>query len=168
MPNQPSRREALVRIAGVAATSAAAPTRLPAQAPQEFTPRAFTAGEFRFVTQLVEMIIPQSDTPGAAAVGVDRIIDEALANDTERLGRFKAGLNLLAEAGFAEQSGEQRIELLTTFSESTGGQGAFFRLLKNMTIDAYYSTEIGLIEELGYQGNSYLKEFPGCDHGDHD
>ena len=70
MPNQPSRREALVRIAGVAATSAAVPTRLPAQAPQEFAPRAFTAGEFRFVTQLVEMIIPQSDTPAQRRLGL--------------------------------------------------------------------------------------------------
>ncbi len=142
-----------------------------ATAQQEFTPRAFTASEFGLVTQLVEMIIPESDTPGAAAAEAARIIDETLSADPKRLAQFKAGLKLLAEAGFpeqsAERSAEQRVELLTKFSESKGERGAFFRLLKNMTIDAYYSTEIGLAQELGYQGNTYLKEFPGCDHEDH-
>ena len=142
-----------------------------ATAQQEFTPRAFTASEFGLVTQLVEMIIPETDTPGAAAAEADRIIDETLSADPKRLAQFKAGLKLLAEAGFpeqsAERSAEQRVELLTKFSESKGERGAFFRLLKNMTIDAYYSTEIGLAQELGYQGNTYLKEFPGCDHEDH-
>ena len=138
-----------------------------ATAQQEFAPRAFTASEFRMVTQLVEMIIPESDTPGAAAAEADRIIDETLSADPKRLAQFKAGLMLVAEADFAEQNAEQRVELLTKFSESKGERGAFFRLLKNMTIDAYYSTEIGLAQELGYQGNTYLKEFPGCDHEDH-
>jgi hypothetical protein len=36
-----------------------------------------------------------------------------------------------------------------------------------MTVEAYYSTEIGLAQELGYQGNSYLREFPGCQHEEH-
>ena len=150
-----------------------------ATAQQEFTPRAFTASEFGLVTQLVEMIIPESDTPGAAAAEADRIIDETLSADPKRLAQFKAGLKLLAEAGFperspgqstlqgAEEGEQQRVEVLTKFSESKGERGAFFRLLKNMTIDAYYSTEIGLAQELGYQGNTYLKEFPGCDHEDH-
>ena len=130
-----------------------------------------TLSHFRITAKLGEggmgEVYLAEDTKLGREVAI-KVLPEAFTVDRERLARFKAGLNLLAEAGFAEQSGEQRIELLTTFSESTGDQGAFFRLLNNMTIDAYYSTEIGLIEELGYQGNSYLKEFPGCDHGDHD
>ena len=38
----------------------------------------------------------------------------------------------------------------------------FFRLLKNLTADGYYTSRIGLIEELGYKGNTFLAAFPAC------
>ena len=38
----------------------------------------------------------------------------------------------------------------------------FFGLLKRTTAAGYYTSEIGLLKELGYQGNAYLSEFPGC------
>jgi hypothetical protein len=39
---------------------------------------------------------------------------------------------------------------------------SFFRLLKNLTADGYYTSRIGLLDELGYQGNTVLPEFPSC------
>jgi hypothetical protein len=38
----------------------------------------------------------------------------------------------------------------------------FFRLLKNLTADGYYTSRIGLVDELGYQGNTALASFPTC------
>ena len=38
----------------------------------------------------------------------------------------------------------------------------FFRLVKNLTADGYYTSRVGLIEELGYNGNSVLLRFPAC------
>lgn len=38
----------------------------------------------------------------------------------------------------------------------------FFRLLKNLTADGYYTSRIGLVDELGYQGNTALAAFPTC------
>lgn len=43
----------------------------------------------------------------------------------------------------------------------------FFRLLKNLTADGYYTSRIGLVDELGYQGNSALAEFPSCTVPEH-
>jgi gluconate 2-dehydrogenase gamma chain len=37
-----------------------------------------------------------------------------------------------------------------------------FRLVKNLTADGYYTSRAGLIEELGYVGNSALASFPPC------
>lgn len=34
--------------------------------------------------------------------------------------------------------------------------------MKKLTISAYYSSEIGLLKELGYKGNQVLSEFPSC------
>ncbi len=38
----------------------------------------------------------------------------------------------------------------------------FFRLLKNLTADGYYTSRIGLLDELGYKGNTVLAAFPSC------
>jgi hypothetical protein len=36
-----------------------------------------------------------------------------------------------------------------------------------MTIVGYYSSEIGLLQELHFKGNEALSSFPGCPHGGH-
>ena len=38
----------------------------------------------------------------------------------------------------------------------------FFRLIKNLTADGYYTSRAGLLEELGYTGNTALARFPSC------
>lgn len=42
---------------------------------------------------------------------------------------------------------------------------SFFRLLKNLTADGYYTSRAGLLQELGYTGNTALARFPAC--GEH-
>ncbi len=37
-----------------------------------------------------------------------------------------------------------------------------FRLIKNLTADGYYTSRVGLLEELGYNGNTMLARFPEC------
>lgn len=37
----------------------------------------------------------------------------------------------------------------------------FFEFLRNLTADGFFTSEIG-IKYLGYIGNDYLAEFPGC------
>jgi hypothetical protein len=43
----------------------------------------------------------------------------------------------------------------------------FFRAIKGMTISGYYTTEIGLRQELGDDGRLVFTEFAGCDHPEH-
>lgn len=40
--------------------------------------------------------------------------------------------------------------------------GRFFTTLKNMTVNGYYTSEIGIHQDLQYQGNTYLPAFPEC------
>ncbi len=39
----------------------------------------------------------------------------------------------------------------------------FFRLMKNLTADGYYTSRIGLLDELRYAGNTAMSEFPLCE-----
>ena len=169
MAKQPTRRDALKTVAAglalpVAGGAAAAPL---VQIATPYRPRNFSSEQFRLVTTLVEMIIPATDTPGAAAAGVDRIIDETLGGDPDRRAKFRQGLARLETEKFSERDDVDRVRLLTEFSNSEGEKGEFFTLLKDLTIDGYYSTEIGMVRELGYRGNTFLKEFPGCTHEEH-
>ena len=43
----------------------------------------------------------------------------------------------------------------------------FFRAIKGMTINGYYTSEIGLRQELGDNGQLFLPQFQGCDHPEH-
>ncbi len=165
MADQPTRRAVLVQIAaGAAASGALAPLSLQAQT---YKPQSLSASHYGLLTTLVDMIIPPSDTPGAAEAGVPRLIDEALAGADQRRASLTAGLDLLEKAGFRDLDEAARVKLLTGYSGADGARGEFFQTLKDMTVDAYYSTEIGLVQELGYQGNTYLREFPGCQHEEH-
>ena len=169
MAKQPTRRDAIKTVAAglvVPAAAVAASTPL-VQIATPYRPRNFSSNQFRLVTTLVEMIIPATDTPGAGAAGVDRIVDETLSNDLETRAKFRQGLALLEAEKFSERDQDDRVRLLAEFSNSDGEKGEFFTLLKDMTIDGYYSTETGMVRELGYRGNTFLKEFPGCTHDEH-
>ena len=43
----------------------------------------------------------------------------------------------------------------------------FFRLIKNLTADGYYTSRVGLLEELGYIGNTYRANFSQCQVPEH-
>ncbi len=152
-----TRREALVTLAaGVAAGPLAAQTGRKLL--------TFSESEYELLSVLADMILPPTDTPGAREAGVPAILDEDLAEDGERLQTLRTGLADLQERGFRDWPEEGRLELLTRFSEASGEERDFFETLKELTVDAYYSTEAGLVQELGYRGNTYLADFPGCTH----
>ena len=68
---------------------------------------------------------------------------------------------------------QQQTALLTRLADEenhAAGDAAgveFFHAIKSMTISGYYSTEIGLRQELGDDGKLMLTEFHGCDHPEH-
>lgn len=170
MSDQPTRREALVQITAGAGASAALASLSPAALAQTpYEPKVLTESQFKLLTTLVDMIIPTTETPGAAAVGVDRMIDEGVAKGIKPQPReaLLEGLRSLEESGFADMTEAKRVDLLQEYSKASGERGEFFRIIKGLTVDHYYSTEIGLVDELGYQGNTYLPEFSGCTHEEH-
>lgn len=143
--------------------------------PEPGKPAFFQPSEFQAIEALSERIIPRSDTPGAKDAGVALLIDRAILAKPALTETYRAGisdLNALAISTygpeFASLNEQQQIALLTPLSLDTNSSlGKFFTLVKDMTIDAYYKTEAGLKTELGWHGNTYLSEFIGCTHPEH-
>jgi hypothetical protein len=90
---------------------------------------------------------------------------------------IREGLKRL-DSHFLELTEAQHLQILTSLSESggqknlangsvAGGDAAFFTALKNLTADGYYTSRVGLLQELGYNGKDYLAAFPAFSIPEH-
>ncbi len=122
----------------------------------------FNSSQIALIGVLVNHIIPKSDTPGALEAGVPLIVDSMAAGNSAFRKRWMAALGFFGKAKFERMTAEQQVEFLREMQDSV-----HFRLVKDSTIDAYYSTREGLVTELGWHGNTYLAQFKGCTHPEH-
>jgi hypothetical protein len=140
----------------------------------------FTDEENKTVIEMSERIIPADDhSPGAKAAGVAAYIDLIISESPEvTRNTWREGLAAVNKMSreklgkpFADAGADQQIELLTAISKNEKSpqtvEEKFFRTIKYATIDGYYTSEIGIHKELHYKGNSFLKEFTGCTHPEH-
>jgi hypothetical protein len=137
------------------------------------SPKALTVDDLEMLGDLVELIIPTTEMPGARVAGVHWYIDAVAEVDAHLLQQLVQGLGWVREQSqqqfarpFGDLIGAQRTELLVRMSERSiedaGRQ--FFQMLKQWTLDGYYKSEIGLLQELEWVGHEYLANFPGCPH----
>jgi len=136
----------------------------------EWKPQFFQESEVETVAAVAERILPETDTPGARRALVHQYIDFVLSKgETADRDRFREGLVSLDRRSadlsgkpFAELEPGRRDEILTGISESP-----FFQEVKRLTVDGYYRSEVGMKQELGFEGNTFLAEFEGCTHPEH-
>jgi gluconate 2-dehydrogenase gamma chain len=142
------RRDLIKLSAGAVLSANAAPHRF------------FTEDEFKAVEELTEMIIPADEKSGGAkAAGVPEYIDARLAEAFEQKQRddWRAGLK-----PFVATPSPDRAALLKRIAER---EDHFFVELKRATIRGYYTSKIGIHDDLDYKGNiiqtgDYAGELP--------
>ena len=177
-----TRRDALKIAAGAALSAPALFTRAMAApaAAAASGPRFFTREELAVLDELTELIIPaDSHSPGARAAGVSSFIDGRLAEaylpvEQDVQQRWRDGLRrvdaLCQEmngAAFLAASPAQRVAVLTRMAasekekEPTSADDKFWRELKSATVYAYYTSEIGIHQEMEYKGNTLQQEYAG-------
>lgn len=120
-------------------------------------PPTMNKHEFELLTEIVDMIIPATDTPGAKAAGVPLYIDMML-NDwmppSERQ-RFLMGLNDVDRGSpsgdFLYCTPDKRAAILRKIDDPDREGYNFFHQLKELTLRGYYTSEPGATEELRYE-----------------
>lgn len=139
--------------------------------------RFFTPAQHTLVDELSETIIPaDSHSGGAKAAKVADYIEKTLRetqNDDQKR-TWKEGLPLIDSMSrhfngksFVDASPEERIAVLTVLSEnermSDLPEVRFFKDLKHLTVIGYYTSKVGIHDDLQYKGNRVLQEYVGCD-----
>jgi hypothetical protein len=140
----------------------------------------FNPQEMDTISAISDLIIPTDEhSKGARAAGVSGFIDLMVSespNETKALWREGlAAVDRMSErqfsATFIRASQEQQISLLKTISRNERRpktiEERFFVAIKSLTVDAYYTSAIGIHQDLRYKGNAILKEFVGCTHAEH-
>jgi len=147
-----SRREAIRRaalLAGIVLSPEWLPladTAMPlAQA------RHLTAAQFAIAGAIADRIIPRTDTPGAADVGVPALIDllyGEFMNEAERqlltkgLADVEAAATSAHGAPFAALTSERQDVLLRGIAKAEEGQPqSFFALIRSATVLGYFTSE---------------------------
>jgi hypothetical protein len=139
--------------------------------------RFFTREEFAMVDELSELIIPSDEhSPGARAAKVADYIDQRLAEarEEEVKQEWREGLKLIdrianemSNRSFMQAPPEQRVAVLERIAQNEANpqkpEERFFALLKAQVAYGYYTSKIGIHDELEYKGNTYLREFAGED-----
>ena len=202
MTTEITRREAVQRAAWLLGCAVSAPTILGALANWESVStrgvaRTLTFAQRATVVSIADLIIPETDTPGARAARVDEFIDAMLttyypAEDRERflsgLARVDARARRAHGKDFTKITRAQRTQIVTeldrlAFTETesdnkpkepvkadvAAGQGvganpreaatpppdkadvgskSFFRMIKELTVVGYYTSEVGSTREL--------------------
>jgi hypothetical protein len=154
----------------------------PAVAPQskaeaKSAARFFTPAQHTLVEELSETIIPaDSHSGGAKAAKVADYIEQVLreSSDQNRKSLWLDGLRLIDlmsqhynGKSFVDSSSEERIAVLTVLSDNEHmtdlPEVRFFLELKATTVFGYYTSKIGIHDEMEYKGNRILTEYVGCD-----
>ncbi len=131
------------------------------------TARFFKPAEMELLAKLVDHIIPRSDTPGAADANVHYFIDWQAHTSASRGAQLRKDLAWIARQKFAAASAAEQVALLTRWSKGGGEPRRIFQTLKELTVDGYYGTREGLQMELGWNANTFVREFKGCTHKEH-
>jgi len=137
--------------------------------------KILSPSQFAALEVLVDAIIPTDDrSPGARQARVADYVDLLLSEvDREVVLEWFGGLAALdAEASsrfrvpFTRLSARQIDAILRDISRNERAPqtplDAFFVMAKQATIRGYYTSKIGIHEELRYKGNQFLREFVGC------
>lgn len=165
-------RRDLIKLFGAAAATF---STLQLTAAEPGAPLYFSKDEFAMLDTLTEMIIPTDDhSPGAHAAGVaayiDRTVAEAfLPEDKMSWRRGLASVNELSQSmcdlPFLKSSQAQQLQLLKKIAAAEDQPKTepekFFTQLKQTTAFAYYSSSIGIHNDMNYLGNVILDKFVG-------
>ncbi len=116
--------------------------------------RFFTPEEFQALSQIVDIIIPTTDTPGAREAGVPEALEHLMVHwaSDERQAQFRSLVQEYAAAGVLTLPLGERLELVRRFdAEKLKARDPVYGKFKELVLTLYYFSETGATKELRYE-----------------
>jgi hypothetical protein len=148
-----------------------------AEAAGAYSQKFFSALQYKTLRALCDTIYPaDADSGGAIEAGAPEFIDLLTSENPEYQLKLGGGLKWLDSTcarrygkSYLDCTPQQQKEILDQIAyrknaakdESLSQGVEFFSLLRNLASDGFFTSKIG-IKYLGYKGNTYRLEFPGC------
>jgi hypothetical protein len=132
----------------------------------------FDADELRTLRVLMDRIVPGDDrSSGALGACVDEYVDSIMVHaDAALQDAWRKGLKRYSEAIAGTTPLEVDLFLerqaQNEFSPKNDDE-AFFILLKGAVTEGFYTSEQGIVNELGYKGMTFMLDVQGCTHPSH-
>ncbi|HWC00621.1 MAG TPA: gluconate 2-dehydrogenase subunit 3 family protein [Bryobacteraceae bacterium] len=137
-----------------------------------YKPKCFNAHEYATLTRLSDLIMPADEhSKSAVEAGAPEFIDVLASNNEELANIYTGGISWLDQemtrrhqSTFMEAKPEQQTALLDLIayrkneSPELGPGIRFFAWVRNMVVDAYFTSKIGM-DYLGFQGNGAMSHF---------
>jgi hypothetical protein len=121
----------------------------------------FTAQDIALLDEVADTILPETKTPGAKAAHVGAFMALMVTDTYEERNQavFRDGMKKINDASFMTATPAQRLALLEQLDREQKGymdareRGApphFFRLMKELTLLGYFTSEIGCTQAMRY------------------
>jgi hypothetical protein len=124
----------------------------------DWKPEFFSAGQALLLPELVEVILPDTDTPGAKKamvhVFIDLYVKDCYPKEQQTL--FLQGLDdLSVHHSFLTLERPAQLNLLKVLEEADRGQHvpeerSFIKMLKKLTVMGYFTSQIGAVQAAEY------------------
>ncbi len=134
-----------------------------------YTLQFFSDEESRLLDQLMELIIPADEhSPGAHEARTNLFADLMVASSNDVVKKqWQDGIRLIREEAVGSSLAEALHGAAANEENPRTDLDRFFVLLKQMTVNGYYTSATGIHKEMEYVGNTYLAAFPECTHPEH-
>ena len=145
--------------------------------PGGYMPKFFPPPQYKTLRALCQAIIPpDQESGGAIEAGAPEFIDLLTSENTELQLQLGGGIMWLDSTcseryrqTYLECAAEQQKEILDLIAFRKNAEQyprlrpgvEFFSTLRKFTADGFFTSKIGM-RYLGYVGNIYLSDFPGC------
>jgi hypothetical protein len=141
----------------------------PAAPTAAYTLQFFSEADSRLLDQLMELIIPADDhSPGAHEAQTNLFADLMVATSDKVVQKqWQDGIRLIREEAVGSSLTEALRRAAVNEESPATDLERFFVLLKQMTVNGYYTSATGIHKEMEYIGNTYLVAFPECIHPEH-
>jgi len=137
-----------------------------------YVPKHFNVQHFKTLRQLGDLIMPADATsPAASEAGAAEFIDFLCSKNDDLAAIFDGGLAWMDEymkhkygTDFLSSKPAEQTALLDLAygnrggSPETAGGAQFFTWARNMVVDAYYTSPVG-VKDIGYMGSTVVSVF---------